>query len=244
MTLGQTKIDELDAGIVCLRFEQYIFWFNISMDDALSVQITHGLQYRGDDSRGLFLGEAALLAGVIDDLVEQLAPRVPLGDNMNVVGILVAIHHLHDVGMADLGEQGHLAAEMIQPADFGLVDGLDGVSLPRETVDAFSDGAVVARAQDLGGWGDVVVGGDVREAAGDGADGFVEWYLLIVGKVKGSIINLDYPFVGLKNGWGRSPVKTVSENFTKSLYGNFFFRITAKKTVKWGYRGKTRVLPR
>ena len=52
------------------------------------------------------------------------------------------------------------------------------------------------------------------------------------------------PFVGLKNGWGRSPVKTVSKNFTKSLYGNIFFRITTKKTVIWGYRGKTRVLPR
>ena len=45
------------------------------------------------------------------------------------------------------------------------------------------------------------------------------------------------------DGWGCNPVKMVSQNFTKSLYGNVFFEITTKMTVKWGYRGKTTVLP-
>mmetsp|Transcript_10878 Transcript_10878/g.23640 ORF Transcript_10878/g.23640 Transcript_10878/m.23640 type:complete len:313 (+) Transcript_10878:369-1307(+) len=163
----QTEVDELDGGILGIRFEQDVLRLDVAMDDVVGVQIRHGLQYRLDDARHPSLRETAVGIRVGGNLIKELAAGVLLGDDVNVIAVLVAVDHLHDAVMVHVGEEYDLALEMIESAEFEFVDGLDGEHPLRGAMDAFADGAVMSLSDDVGG--DVVVVEDVGVHSRDGA---------------------------------------------------------------------------
>mmetsp|Transcript_18934 Transcript_18934/g.39606 ORF Transcript_18934/g.39606 Transcript_18934/m.39606 type:complete len:204 (-) Transcript_18934:578-1189(-) len=68
----QTEIDQSDIGIFIGRFKQNIFWFYISMDDVLTMQISDGLEQGLDDFGGSVFREASIFRSVSHNLVEEL----------------------------------------------------------------------------------------------------------------------------------------------------------------------------
>lgn len=168
MSSGEAKVDEFDIGVLGSGFEQDILRLDVAMDDSVHVQIVNCLKDRLDDASGLIFGEATVVPGVVHDTVEELASRVLLCDDVDVVGIFVAVHHFHDSGMVHFLQEGDLTAKVVKPTDFCLLDGFDGERVAGSFVYAFANAAIVTAADDV--WEDVIVGADVRVVAGDGAE--------------------------------------------------------------------------
>ena len=102
----QAEIDELDGGvIVVLRLEQNILRLDVTMDHAVLVEVRHRLQQGLNDAPRFAFGETAAGRGIIADLIEEFAAGVLLGDDVNALGVLIEVEHLHDARVIDAGQE-------------------------------------------------------------------------------------------------------------------------------------------
>ena len=164
----ESEVDELDRRAVP-GVEEDVLRLQVAVDDVPVVQVLHGVEDLGEYPRRGDLVEAtrtALVAGPLDDLIEELAALAELGDDVNVLGVLEDVPQADDAVVSHLGEQRDLATETRRlDGVLALLDRLDGVPLAGPPVLALPDRAVVARAEDPGV--DVVLAFDVGVTAGD-----------------------------------------------------------------------------
>ena len=102
--LRETKIDQLDFRVFGSVVHEEVLWLQVSMDNAVSVQVLDGTDHLTHDIGGVTLSEP--LSG--DDAVKELSALAVLHNNMDVTVIDVALIELDDVGVVNLLENGEL----------------------------------------------------------------------------------------------------------------------------------------
>ena len=103
-TLRETKIDQFDFGVLGSVVHEEVLWLQVSMDNAVSVQVLDCTDHLAHDIGGVTLGEP--LSG--DDAVKKLSALAVLHNNMDITVIDVALIELDDVGVVNLLENGEL----------------------------------------------------------------------------------------------------------------------------------------
>jgi len=147
VTNGQTKIYQLYPRHIVLIDEQDVFWFDISVDDVVFMQVGHGFDQGADDRDRCGLVEAGRhctgvpLAelGSLHDLIEELSAAAHLRDDVHTLAVLVDVSKLDDARVVDFREEVNLASYPILSPDAGFVNRLDSARLPRRAVDAGTD---------------------------------------------------------------------------------------------------------
>ncbi len=131
------------------------------MYDVILVKVTCGLQEGLDDLRRIRLREATAGRSLLGDSIEELPPGLPLGDDVDVILVLVAVDHLHDPTMPHPRQHVNLALHVIEPSNLGLVDGLARIDPTRSAMFALMDETMMSLAQHLRG--DAIIGRDVAK---------------------------------------------------------------------------------
>jgi len=126
-SLGEAEIGDLALSIRGVIGHQQVLRLEVSMGDALLMQILHRAQELGGGVDSVLLREVAL----VDDAVEQLAPLHDLHHQVHLVGRVDGVKAFHDVGVFDRLEDVHLRLDDGQLGSFGLLDDLHSGCLAR-----------------------------------------------------------------------------------------------------------------
>jgi len=141
MRLGaQAEIDDLQ---VLLLVQQHVLRLEVAVRVAVLVQVRHGRHDLPEEHPGLHFAEATLL----DDVIEQLAARAVLHDDVTVRLGFDHLVQLADVGVREVLERGDLELDARQVlAQLRLVHDLDGHLLAGQRVRGQFDFAEAAGA--------------------------------------------------------------------------------------------------
>jgi hypothetical protein len=90
-----TEIDDFDLAIRILGLENDVFWFHVSMDDVVLVEIQYCRQNLLHDVAGNLLSERT----AFHDTVEQLSTLQVLSHDEEVFVILIKLENFDDIWM-------------------------------------------------------------------------------------------------------------------------------------------------
>lgn len=149
---GQSKVDNLDGGVIGLGQVQKVFGFQVAVDNALDVvAVGNRVKDIVDQFGGVVLRKVALgRMRLGNDAVKQFPAGAQLGNEMQVLLILKDIHQLDNVRVIDLLQNLNLSLENLNLANFGLANRLDGVPLLRLTMHTLSNHSVMPVTKFLG----------------------------------------------------------------------------------------------
>ena len=121
--LGEAEIDQLDLGVLGSVVHEEVLRLQVSMDNAVSVQVLDSADHLAHDIGGVALSEP--LRG--NDAVKEFSTLAVLHNNVDITVIDVALIELDNVGVVDLLQNGELFLEKSNIlGDVLTKDGLDG----------------------------------------------------------------------------------------------------------------------
>lgn len=111
--LAQAEVNDLDAVVGTVH---YIFWFEVAVRDALTMDMVDCEEERLHDAGGLLFREHLLVVAV-NQLFEQLAALTVLHDQVKVVWRLIRLEVFDDVGVVEGRQDANLVPEHIDLID-------------------------------------------------------------------------------------------------------------------------------
>ena len=121
--LGKTKINQFDLGVLGGVVHKEVLRLQVSMDNAVSMQMLDSTDHLAHDIGGVALGEPLSS----DDTVKKLSALAVLHNDVDITVIDVALIELDNVGVVNLLENGELFLEKSDIlSDVLTEDGLDG----------------------------------------------------------------------------------------------------------------------
>lgn len=72
MSSREPEINELHCAVFIIGLEKNVFWFDVSVDNFIGVKIGNCFEYGFYYTRRLDFREAAILGGILNNLVEEL----------------------------------------------------------------------------------------------------------------------------------------------------------------------------
>ncbi|GIX65410.1 ABC transporter ATP-binding protein, putative [Babesia caballi] len=105
----EAKVNDPDVGVDGLGLEQQVLRLEVAVHDVLPVHVVDAAQHLLDDFGRVLLREAL----AAHYLVEQLASRVELRDEVVVLFVLEELEDLHDVRVVQRLEHVHLAQQRL-----------------------------------------------------------------------------------------------------------------------------------
>ncbi len=137
-SLGCSKINDLDHGIVGLGIQEEIFGLEVAMHDLHGVAVGYGGEHLLHDHSRISLA----VIGPFDDLVEQLAPTAVFCDDEVALGILIDLEEADDIRMIHVLQDLYLLEE---PSLFFALE----EALLDDLYSSFSSGLSVGAEADL-----------------------------------------------------------------------------------------------
>eukprot|EP00054_Salpingoeca_dolichothecata_P014810 m.84210 g.84210 ORF g.84210 m.84210 type:complete len:353 (+) comp21180_c0_seq1:282-1340(+) len=144
--LGQTKVSNANIGILVFAAEQQVLGLEITVNNAMFVQVLDGFSHLAGETRGISFGKVAL----INNAVKQFTALNVVKNKVQLVGSIKFFQHANDVRVAHLLQNGNFGLNHVfLSSTESLVDDLQSVLLLVVVAGGELDNSKVARTKFL-----------------------------------------------------------------------------------------------